>query len=439
MKSIHIYLLLVSFSFSVQLNAQKILTKKEAISMALKNNYGILLAKNAVEVAKNNSSIYNSKMLPTVSASAGTNYNNSNQDIERQDGSLSTIEGAETKSHNASVNLNYTLFDGLGRKYTYQQLKETHHLTELEARETIESTYVRLFTIYFQIARLSENTETLKEALAISKQRLLRATYRYEYGRTTRLDVLNAKVDVNNDSINFINSQQLFKNAKRDLNIVLVKQKNINYTVETSVEFIPLFSFDDLYKKALKSNTGLKQQGQNIAINKYALKAIKGGYLPSVGLSSSYGWNKSINPASSFLANSAVTGVNFGLNLSWNIFDGGNTKTRVANSKIALENQQIIQQQQINNLKSVLQNTWDEYHNKLFVLKAQEQNVLTAQNNFERTNEKHKLGQVSSIEYRQAQINLLNTKTSVNNAKFDAKIIEIQLLQLSGQLLDIKF
>ena len=327
----------------------------------------------------------------------------------------------------------------MGRKYTYKKLKETYNLTELEAKETIENTYVRLFTVYFQIARLSENTETLKEALAISKQRLLRATYRYDYGRTTKLDVLNAKVDVNNDSINFINSQQLFKNAKRDLNIVLVKQEDINYAVETSVNFIPLFSFDDLYQKALKNNTGLKQQGKNIAINKYALKAIKGSYLPSVGVSSSYGWNKSINPASSFLASSVVAGVNLGLNLSWNIFDGGNTKTRVANSKIALENQQIIQQQQINNLKSVVQNTWDEYHNKLFVLKAQEQNVLTAQNNFERTNEKHKLGQVSSIEYRQAQINLLNTKTSVNNAKFDAKIIEIQLLQLSGQLLDMKF
>ena len=72
----------------------------------------------------------------------------------------------------------------------------------------------------------------------------------------------------------------------------------------------------------------------------------------------------------------------------------------------------------------------------MFILKAQEQNILTSQNNFNRTEEKYKLGQVTSIEFRQAQINLINTKTALNNAKFDAKLIELQLLQLSGQLIN---
>ena len=75
----------------------------------------------------------------------------------------------------------------------------------------------------------------------------------------------------------------------------------------------------------------------------------------------------------------------------------------------------------------------------MFVLKAQEKNVLTTQNNFDRTTERYKLGQVTSIEFRQAQINLINSKTAFNNAKFDAKLIELQLLQLSGDILNIKF
>lgn len=439
MKSIKRYLPLLFVLFSLQGNAQEILTKKEAISMALKNNYGIQLAKNSIKIAENNSSIYNSKLLPTVNTKAGGNYNTSNQDIEGQNGTITSIEGAETKTYNASVNLNYTLFDGLGRKYTYKKLKETLHLTALEAKETIENTYVRLFTVYFQIARLSENTKNLQEVLAISKQRLRRANYQYEFGRTSKLEVLNATVDVNNDSINYINTLQLYTNSKRDLNTILVKQQSVDYTVETQVDFIPLFSFDDMYAKALQNNTLLKQQEKNIAISSYAVKASKSGYLPSVGLTSSYAWNKSTNPATSFFAGSEITGLNLGLNLSWNVFDGGATKTRVANSKIALENQQIIQQQQTDNLKNFVKNTWEGYQNKLYVLKAQEQNVLTTQHNFDRTNEKHKLGQVSSIEFRQAQVNLRNSKTARNNAKFDAKLIEIQLLQLSGQLLDVAF
>ncbi len=426
-------------AFSLQLNAQKILTKKEALQIALENNYGIKLANNNVDIAKNNSSIYNSRFLPTITTNAGANYDISNQEIGRQDGTLTTINGAETKTYNASVNLNYTLFDGLGRKYNYKQLKETYNLTELQARETIENTYLQLFTIYFQIARLSENTQNLNETLKISKQRLQRAQYQYEYGQSTKLELLNAEVDVNNDSINFLNTKQQFTNNKRDLNIVLGTKQGVNYDVETDVDFITLLSFEELFSKAVENNVILKQNEKNIAISEYGIKASKGGYLPSVGLTSSYGWNKSENPPTSFLASSINTGLRAGINLSWNLFDGGNTKTRVANAKIVLDNQEILQQQQVETLENTLKNTWEEYHTKLYILNAQEQNVITNQNNFDRTQERYKLGQVTSIEFRQAQINLLNTQTALNNAKYDAKLIELELLQLSGQLLDVEF
>jgi len=437
--NIKIYISLLAIIASLQVNAQQLLTKKEALQIALENNYGIKLANNRVEIAKNNSSIYNSRFLPILSTNAGANYDISNQEIGRQDGTLTTVNGAETKTYNASVNLNYTLFDGLGRKYNYKQLKETYNLTELEARQTIEDTYLQLFSIYFQIARLSENTKNLKETLAISNQRLLRAQYQYEYGQSTKLELLNAEVDVNNDSIKLINANQQFNNTKRNLNIVLGKQQGLNYIVETEVNFSTLLSFEELQTKAKENNVILKQNEKNIIIREYGIKASKSGYLPSVGLTSSYRWNKSENPSTSFFASSLNNGLRAGINLSWNIFDGGNTRTRVANAKIGLENQEILQEQQVETLENTLKNTWEAYNNQLYVLNAQKQNAITTQNNFDRTEERYKLGQVTSIEFRQAQINLLNTQTAVNNAKYDAKLIELELLQLSGQLLDVEF
>ena len=279
-KSILFIILLISFSaFS-----QEILTKKEALKLTLENNFGIKIANNNVEVANNNKSIYNTRFLPTVSATSGANYRRDNQTITRQDGSSTSIDGAVTKSYNASVNLNYTIFDGLGRKYNYQQLKETYNLTELQAKETIENTYLQLFTFYFQIARLSENKNNLEEALIISKQRLRRATYQYEYGQSTRLELLNAEVDVNNDSITLINAAQQLSNAKRGLNVVLGVQKEVNYEVETAVDFNTLLNFDDLREKTLANNTALKQNEKNIAISEFNIKINKANYLPSLGL-----------------------------------------------------------------------------------------------------------------------------------------------------------
>jgi len=75
----------------------------------------------------------------------------------------------------------------------------------------------------------------------------------------------------------------------------------------------------------------------------------------------------------------------------------------------------------------------------LFVLQTQEKNLLTNNRNFQRSEEQFKLGQITSIEFRQAQVNLINAKVNRDTAKFDAKLAEINLLQLSGTLLDVKF
>tara|TARA_R110002124_G_scaffold280933_2_gene454752 strand:+ start:1483 stop:2802 length:1320 start_codon:yes stop_codon:yes gene_type:complete len=438
MKNNTIYAIILIASLSFQAKAQRLLTKKEALKITLENNYGIKIANNNIVIANNNKNVLNSKYLPTVSASTGTNFRRDNQEFTRQNGDITKIDGAVTKSYNASVNLSYTIFDGLGRKYNYKVLKETFNLSELQAKETIENTYLQLFTLYFQIARLSENNNNLREALHISKQRLERAKYKHQYGQSTKLELLNAEVDVNNDSIAIINSKQQYLNAKRSLNIVLGQQEEINYDVETEVTFNQLLNFDTLLNKAKAANVLLKKTEKNLAISEFNIKINRAGYLPKIGLTTSYGWNKSINPSSSFLAQLNANGLNAGLNLTWSIFDGGSTKTRVDNSKIAFENQQILLQQQNETLENDLKNTWSLYNNNLFVLKAQEKNVVSSQNNFDRTKERYNLGQVTSIEFRQAQINLLNSKTAYNNTKYDAKLIELELLLLTGDLLNTK-
>lgn len=440
------FIFLTVFLISLNSFSQEILTKKEALEITLENNFGIKIAKNNVEIAENNASILNSRFLPTANINSGADYRRNNQKIvftDPQSGNDAERvgNGVVTKSYNATLGLNYTLFDGLGRKYNYKQLKETYNLTELQARETIENAYLQLFTIYFQIARLSENTDNLKEALEISKRRLTRAKYQYDYGQSTKLEYLNAQVDVNNDSIAFINAKQQLKNAKRGLNVVLGVNKETNYNVETSVEYNNLLTISDLEEKTLNNNALLKQNESNIAISEFNIKVNEANYFPTLNFNASYGFNRTenenlVNPFGARLITS--DGLNAGLNLTWSIFDGGTRKTRVANAKIALENQKVALEQQKITIKNNLKNTWENYNNQLFVLKAQQQNVITSENNFQRTEERFKLGQISSVEFRQAQINFINAKTALNNAKFDAKLIELQLLQLSGDILNLE-
>ncbi len=439
MKSTKQILIVLGVLCCVNLQAQNILTKEEAVSKALENNYGVQIAKNDVAVAENNTSILNSGYLPTLTGSAGATYNLDNTEAEFSNGEVTVLNGAESSRYNASVNLNYTLFDGLGRRYNYKRLKEQYQLTELQARETIENTIIQMFSVYYNVAQLSDNLNTLEETLTVTKDRLVRAEYQFEYGQNTKLEVLNAEVDINNDSINIINTKQQLKNAKRDLKLVLGETFTEDYDVETEVDFTLQFQKDSLFQQAKRRNVALLQTEKNIAISKLDINSGQSAYLPTIGLTGSYGWNKNNNNAASFLTTSTNTGLSGGINLSWNLFDGGATINRVRNAKINLETQQLQKENILLSIERDFNNAWDDYMNKLDIYNIQDKNIITAQNNFDRTQEKFKIGQVNSIEFRQAQINLLNAELSRSQAKYDAKLAELTLLQISGELLNVQF
>ncbi|MDG5492746.1 TolC family protein [Psychroserpens sp. SPM9] len=425
--------------FGIYANAQQVLSAEEAVELALDHNFGIKIANNAIEVAENNAGILNSGYLPTLNGNAGATYNVDNTEAEFSNGETTVLNGAESSRYNATVNLNYVLFDGLGRKYNYKRLKEEYQLTALDARETIETTIVQLFSIYYTVAQLSENTDALEETMVISKDRLTRAGYQFDYGQNTKLEVLNAEVDINNDSINLINIKQQLKNTKRDLNVVMGNQMSDDFDVNTEVRFLLQLDKADLLEKTKANNVSLLQAEKNIAISQFGIKENKAAqFLPQISLIGSYGWNKNNNNAASFVAVSTNTGLSGGLNLTWDLFDGGATLTRIRNAKIDLENQKLQKDLLVIEIERDFNNAWDDFQNKLIIYQVQEDNIKTAKNNFDRTQEKFKIGQVTSIEFRQAQLNLLNAELSRNQAKYDAKLAEINVLQLSGELLNVE-
>ncbi|MFS4468526.1 TolC family protein [Maribacter sp. 2210JD10-5] len=446
---------LLLFPFLSLVAQENILTKEEAIAKVLENNFGIKVARNQVKIAENNKGILNSGFLPSLTGTAGANYQrddntfefpgqftndpDTGESVPRPDVELYK---AEAQRYNASLNANYTLFDGLGRFYNYKRLKEQYQLSELQARETIENTMLQLFTIYYEVARLTENERVLKQALEISNRRIKRSEYAFEYGQNTKLDILNAKVDVTNDSINLLNTRQQLSNTIRDLNVILAEDLNTIFAVDTLVNFTPSLKLEEFINQADLNNVALLQTERNIAINDYDIKVSKSGYLPTVGLTGAYGWNLNQNAPGAFFPGVNVNNTrNFrlGATLTWNLFDGGGTNVRVKNAKIAFENQELQRKQIQLEVKRDIENALAIYENRLNIFQIQEQNVVTNQNNFERSREQFQLGRITSIEFRQAQINLLNAQTNKNLAKYDAKLAELQLLQLTGQLLNIEF
>ncbi len=113
-KYIIAFCLLLSFAAK----AQEILPKQGAVDIALEYNYDIKVSNNELEAAKNSSSIYNSGYLPSIFAQGGTNYNDEKSEIAFVDGRVQDNIEQTTTSYNASVGVDYVIFDGLGRRYS---------------------------------------------------------------------------------------------------------------------------------------------------------------------------------------------------------------------------------------------------------------------------------------------------------------------------------
>ena len=427
--------------------AQEKLTKEQALDFALENNFGIQVSRNNTAITKNNSNILNSGYLPTVSISGGGNYIGSDSEIafpgqfDDQGNPIPNriFEGQESQRYNASVNLNYTLFDGLGRTYIYKQLKEQYNLSELQLRETIEYSILQIFEVYFSIAQFTESSRIFKQNLEVSKERQKRAQSAFIHGQGNKLAVLNAQVDVTNDSISLIQVNQRLDNSKRDLNLLMNQPIDKDYSVELEVNFIPEIQIESWIDTAPEKNVELLKQKSNIQINSYDIKINQSGYLPTVGLVGSYGWNLNKSPATAFFpgTNNTTYSVGVGASLSWNLFDGGRTTTRVKNAKLNFENQELIAQEARLSFDRDLLNALQNYRNTKEIFEIQKKQVETATYNFDRSESQYRLGSITAIEFRQAQINLANAKNQRAIAKFQAKLSELQLIQLTGELLNV--
>jgi len=240
-----------------------------------------------------------------------------------------------------------------------------------------------------------------------------------------------------------LNINRELANAKRNLNLILGREIQKDFEVDTTVTYNIGLTRESIFNSAKERNTILQQAEKNIELSKFDLKINQSRWYPVIGVNGGYGWSNLhtesdvVNPFD--LATNTTKGLNGGVSLSWNIFDGGATKTRVQNAKIAIDNSEIVKEQIEQELERNIANAWETYQNALFVLQAEKKNMETNRRNFQRSSEQFKLGQIISVEFRLAQVNFLNSVTNFNLAKYTAKIAELNLLQLSGKILGANY
>lgn len=430
MKSrIHLLLLLVGFS----LNAQKVLTLEEAVKIALENNYDIQLAKNEVKVTEINSSAGNAGMLPSINASVVNTNSLQNITQTQSDGSQKSLNGAKNMSLNYGVSLDWTVFDGLKMFAKREQLKVLQKQGEAALKMTLFTKISEVYSTYYDLVQQQQQLAALDTAIVISKQRLATAQNRYTIGKAAKLEVLNAQVDLNTDTSLQLKQLDTYKNSKTKLNEILARATNTEFKVTDDIKIDNTLLLNNLKELSEKQNPQL--QSQILAKNnaELQLKQVKAGRYPTVKINS--GYNFSHTEASlGFITQSQGRGLVYGFSAAVPIFNGFYQNRNEKIAQLEIENATIGLNQQKTALASQLETNFQSYQTNMELTKVEADNVAIAQENLNITLAKFKIGTITSVEYRTAQLNYINALVRYSNAQFQTKLYEISLKSLAGSL-----
>lgn len=433
---------LISLSFIFFLITGNVLSQeaqelRDCIKVGLERNFTLLITKNSEAIARNNFTPGNAGFLPTIGLTgrqSGT-LNNSKENLA--DGTTSSSSGEFNTISNAGVTLDLTIFNGFSVQTTYKKLNELKQLGELNTQLAIENLVADIVTGYYNCIQQVQLMNTLKYAVTLSKERLRIDEDRYLLGSGSKLQVLQSRVYLNADSSRLSKQLELLKASQIRLNELMAVDDLGRKVVlkDSSITINQELIYEKLLGETLAKNTNLLIASKDRKISQYDHKLTVSRSYPYLNLSSGYNYTFSTYSEGS-LENRLTDGLNYGVTLGFNIFDGFNQRRNIRNSSIDVETKELKYLEIEQGVKADLITLYSAYSNYLRLLTLEEQNLQTATENLDIAMERYKLGNLSGIDLREVQKSLLDARESLLLVEYVTKLAEISLLLISGSIMD---
>ena len=414
-------------------SAQELLTLEEAVRITLEKNYNILISKNDVDIADRNVNLANAGMLPSVSGTFNNNNTIQNSTQTRETGVVTERNNARGNTLNYGVGLNWTVFDGFRMFARYDQLKELQRLGDANLQLNVLSTLGDVMERYYNLVQQQQQLKAFDTAVSISRLRVKTAQTRFEVGKAARLEVLNAQVDYNTDTTNYLQQQVMHRTSQIALNEIMGRDVNVEFRVADSFEIEERLVFAELLSHAMQQNPALRAALISKRIAELDLKQVKANRYPVIGLNSGYNFNRS-ESALGFATQTSGRGFNYGLNASINIFNGFLQRRNEKNSEVLIRSADLDYQRINQSINAQLASAYQTYLTSLSLVKLEESNQKIASQNLDITLTRYRLGTITQVEIRDAQLNYLNATVRLNNSRYQAKLAEVSLKEISGSI-----
>ena len=418
-KTLFVALILISLGINVK--AQ--ISLQEAIRNTLDRNLQIKQAQYGYNLSEQELRQAKSNLYPNLNLGIDNSYNYG-LTFDQTSGQL--VRGNDwTSSAGARLSSSVTLFQGFQKINQIRANKIQMAIDATEVERVKNDLVLSVVTSYLEAITNKEMHEAALEQIQLSKEQLRQDSIQYEVGNKTVADLAQAKNQVAMDDLNIMSAENAYDISLLSLKQLMELSPDTNFNIikpdinAVMSEYAAL-SYESVFQKALHTQPNIKQAEQGKLLALKNIDIAKGGYYPTLSLSTGYGTNYSsramvpqtllkmpffdqLDENKSFSA---------GVSLQMPIFNNNRTKIAVNKAKInylQAENKESIEKR---NLEKIIAQAILDLRSANKQYGASQIAFQTSQVAYEALRERHNVGMANSIE-------LFTAQTNMNKAEFE--------------------
>lgn len=282
---------------------------------------------------------------------------------------------------------------------------------------------------FFDLLLAKEMAQLARENLELKERHVEEAGRKKKAGTATDYDALVAEVAYQNARPEVIRTHNLIKIAGEKLRFLLAENtKNIDVKGSLNTVIVEYPSHAEALKDALSHRPELSTLKHKYAINQELIRIHNAGDKPRIDLLGNLGWKKAYDEETN------PDGIVWqaGLQVTYPIFDGQRTRGKVAQAMSDAASLRIEEAKIRDGIELEVRNAVNAMQEAGEITKALSGTVAQAVKLLDMAEIGYKLGVKTHLDVQDAQLNLLNAKSSLARAFRDYRVANATLEWVKG-------
>jgi len=418
---------------AVFLQAQT-LTRDEAVRIALKNNLGIELGRNAVAIASINNSYGIAGGLPVVTGNiTDQEQSTSIKQVYSNPANNKASDNAFANNLSGGINGYLLLYNGQRVFNAKQQL----NTIEGQARQQLSSRALILVNNvllkYYDVVRQQSYARTLQASIDAQKQQLAIVQAQQSVGLANNADLFQSQVDLNTQIQNLQAQQLVIDQDKTDLLALMTLNPDSAIVVEDTILIDREIRLPAILSAVQGTNPDIIAANMQITVNQYIEKQVGALRYPSLTVSGGYNYSRTRNSEGFSLLNLNY-GPYAGVTLSVPIFNGNIYRKQQQVAGINIQNAQLVRDTLLLNYTANAVKNFQAYTNNLEQVETARSNYELSRKLLDLVMQRFQLKQATIVDVKNAQQSFENAGFLLVNVSYAAKAAEITLRRYANQL-----